>query len=52
VLVEEGTDRILGTHIVDPHAEEQINIFDLAIQHGITSEDLKEIIFSHIPPGS
>lgn len=51
VLVEEGTDRILGAHIVGPHAEEQINIFAIAIQRGITSEDLKEIIFAY-PTGS
>jgi hypothetical protein len=38
--------------ISNTHAEELINIFDLAIQRGITPEDLKEIIFSHIPPGS
>jgi glutathione reductase (NADPH) len=41
----------LGAHIVGPHAEEQINIFTLAIQRGITSEDLKEIIFAY-PTGS
>ena len=51
VLIEEGSDRILGAHIVGPHAEEQINIFALAIQRGITSEDLKEIIFAY-PTGS
>jgi glutathione reductase (NADPH) len=51
VLIEEGSDRILGAHIVGPHAEELINIFALAIQRGITSEDLKEIIFAY-PTGS
>jgi glutathione reductase (NADPH) len=47
VLIEEGSSRILGAHIVGPHAEEQINIFALAIQRGITSEALKEIIFAY-----
>jgi glutathione reductase (NADPH) len=51
VLIEKGSDRILGAHIVGPDAEEQINIFALAIQRGITSEDLKEIIFAY-PTGS
>jgi hypothetical protein len=41
----------LGAHIVGPYAKEQINIFALAIQRGITSEDLKEIIFAY-PTGS
>jgi glutathione reductase (NADPH) len=51
VLIEKGSDRILGAHIIGPQAEEQINIFALAIQRGITSEDLKEIIFAY-PTGS
>ena len=51
VLVDEGSDRILGAHIVGPYAEEQTNNFALAIQRGITSEELKEIIFAY-PTGS
>jgi hypothetical protein len=51
VPIEEGSDHILGAHIAGLHAEEQINIFALAIPHGITSEDLKEIIFVY-PTGS
>ena len=51
VLIEEGSNRILGAHIVGPSAEEQINIFSLAIQRGITSVDLKETIFAY-PTGS
>jgi glutathione reductase (NADPH) len=51
LIEEEGSDRILGAHILGPHAEEQINIFALAIQRGITSEELKEIIFAY-PTGS
>ena len=29
VLVEEDTNRILGAHILGPHAEEIINIFSM-----------------------
>src|SRR5262249_62062088 len=36
-LVEEDTDRILGAHLVGPHAEEVINLFGLAIRHGLTT---------------
>ena len=32
VLVEEGTDRILGAHLIGPHVDEVINIFALAIR--------------------
>jgi len=35
-LVEDGTGQILGAHIVGPHADEVINLFALAIRHGLT----------------
>jgi hypothetical protein len=41
-----GSDRILSAHIVGPYTEEQINTSALAIQRGITSQNLKEIILS------
>lgn len=40
VLVERGTDRILGAHYLGQHAEEVANIFGLAIRHGLTRADL------------
>jgi glutathione reductase (NADPH) len=51
IIIEEGSNRILGAHILGPNAEEQINIFTLAIQRGLTAKDLKEIIFAY-PTGS
>lgn len=46
-LVEEGTGRILGAHLVGPHAEEAINILGLAIRHGLTAEDIKQTMFAY-----
>ena len=46
-LVEEGTGRILGAHLVGPHAEEVINILGLAIRHGLTAEDIKQTMFAY-----
>lgn len=51
VLVEEGTDRILGAHLVGPHVDEVINLFALAIRKGLTAEDLKTSIFTY-PTGA
>lgn len=51
VLVEEGSDRILGAHIVGPHAEEVINVFALAIRHGLTAEQIKSTMFAY-PTGA
>lgn len=50
-LVEEGTGRILGAHLVGPHAEDVINIFGLAIRHGLTAADLKATMFAY-PTGA
>ncbi len=51
VLVEEGSGRILGAHLLGPEADEIINIFALAIRRGLTSTDLKEAIFAY-PTGA
>jgi glutathione reductase (NADPH) len=47
VLVEERSDRILGAHLLGHNAEETINIFALAIRHGIKAEDLKKMIYAY-----
>ena len=47
VLVEEGTGRILGAHLLGPSADELINIFALAIRRGLTAQDLKDSIFAY-----
>jgi glutathione reductase (NADPH) len=46
-LVEEGSGRILGAHLVGPHADEVINLFGLAIRHGLTVDNLKSTIFAY-----
>lgn len=46
-LVEDGTERILGAHLLGPHAEEIINIFGLAIRNALTAADLKDMVFSY-----
>lgn len=51
VLVEEGTDRVLGAHLVGPHVDEVINLFALAIRHDLTATDLKSTMFAY-PTGA
>lgn len=51
VLVERETDLILGAHLVGPHADEVINLFDLAIRQGLTAEQLKTTMFAY-PTGA
>jgi glutathione reductase (NADPH) len=50
-LVEEGTGRILGAHLLGQGAEEVINLFGLAIRTGIRASDLKHMVFAY-PTGA
>ena len=47
VLVEAGTDRILGAHLLGGEAGETINLFALAIRSGMRATDLRRAIFSY-----
>lgn len=40
VLIEDGTHRILGAHILGPDAEHTINIFAMAMRLGLTARDM------------
>ena len=52
VLIEEGTERIVGAHLLGPHAEEVINLFAIAIHAGLSAAQLKAIIPSYPTAGS
>jgi glutathione reductase (NADPH) len=45
VLVEKHTDRIVGAHILGHAGEELIHIFALAMKHGITAGEIKDLIY-------
>ncbi len=47
ILVEEGSGRILGAHLLGPHADELVNVFALAMRAGLTATDLKKTIFAY-----
>jgi glutathione reductase (NADPH) len=52
VLVEEGTDRILGAHLLGSEAEEVINLFGVAMRSGMRAPDLKHMLFAYPTHGS
>lgn len=51
VFIEDVSDRILGAHLVGPHADEVINVFALAIRYRLTADDLKKTMFAY-PTGA
>jgi glutathione reductase (NADPH) len=52
VLVEEGTDRILGAHILGTGAPEVVNLFAVAIRSGMQATELKHTLFAYPTSGS
>ncbi len=52
VLVERKTGRIAGAHILGTGAEEFINLFALAMRHGLTAEQIKEPLYAYPSHGS
>jgi glutathione reductase (NADPH) len=50
-LIEESSGRVLGAHLVGPNVDEVINVFALAIRHGLTAADLKATMFAY-PTGA
>lgn len=46
VLVEKGSRRIVGAHLVGHHGEELIHLFALAMRHGITADQLGDEMYA------
>ncbi len=52
VLVENGSGRIVGAHILGPGASELINMFGLAMRSGLRASDLENLISAYPSHGS
>jgi glutathione reductase (NADPH) len=47
VIVDEGSDVIVGAHFVGHAGEELINIFGLAMKHGIKASAIRDFIYAY-----
>jgi glutathione reductase (NADPH) len=47
LLIEEDSHRLLGAHLLGPHADETINVFSLAIRLGVTADRLKQMLWAY-----
>ena len=47
VLVEQGSGKILGAHLIWPGSEEQINLLAMAMGTGQTANQIKAMIFAY-----
>lgn len=47
IIIEKETEKILGAHLVGPHAEETINLFAMAMKAGMNRNELKSMVYSY-----
>jgi glutathione reductase (NADPH) len=47
VLVEEDSGRLLGAHLLGPHADETINLFAIAMRAGVTADRFKQMLWAY-----
>lgn len=47
VIVNERTKVIVGAHLIAPHAGETINLFAMAIRNKMTTDNVKNIVFTY-----
>jgi glutathione reductase (NADPH) len=52
VLIEQGTNYILGAHVLGPRADEVINLFAVAIRLRIPAPELQQVLFAYPTSGS
>ncbi|WP_243676068.1 hypothetical protein [Vulcanisaeta distributa] len=47
IVVERGSKRVVGFHMIGPWASEIVNTAVIAIKKGLTLDEVKELVFSH-----
>ncbi|MDZ7839006.1 MAG: FAD-dependent oxidoreductase [Actinomycetota bacterium] len=47
VLKEKQTGRLLGVHLLYPHAEDLMDIFSLAIRNNLSTQQIKDTLFTY-----
>jgi glutathione reductase (NADPH) len=47
LVIDAASDEILGAHLLGVHAEETINVFGLAMRHGIKAGELKDFLWGY-----
>jgi dihydrolipoamide dehydrogenase len=47
ILAEASTDKIVGAHIIGPHASDLIHEYAIAMENGLTARDVADTIHAH-----
>jgi glutathione reductase (NADPH) len=46
-IVDAETDQVIGAHLLGPHADEVVNVFAIAMRHGLTATALRQAIYGY-----
>lgn len=52
VFLDKKGEKILGAHLIGQHAHETINLFAMAMQHGITAKELQKVRMGYPTAGN
>jgi glutathione reductase (NADPH) len=52
VLVDDESGRVIGAHLLGPHADEVINVFAVAMRGGVRAAELKQVLWAYPTNGS
>jgi glutathione reductase (NADPH) len=47
IIVDQNADAIVGAHFVGHAGEELVNLFGLAMKHGITASQVRDFVFAY-----
>lgn len=47
VLADGGTGKVIGMHILGPHADDLIHLGAMAVKLGLTAQELEDMIYAH-----
>ncbi len=47
IILDKSSQKILGAHILDGHADDLINMFALAMQNNLTAEAISSVIYAY-----
>ena len=46
ILIDKKTEKILGAHLIGPHADESINLFAMAMKAGLKASEIRNILYT------
>ena len=52
IMTDPKSGKVLGAHLTGPYADEQINLFAMAMRHGLTVDQIRDVFYAYPTGGS